>query len=37
MNWIMPVRFASDRLTVDWLTDGVAQITISVTTLEHEA
>lgn len=37
MNWIMPVRFASDRLTVNWLTDGVAQITISVMTLEHEA
>lgn len=37
MNWIMPVRFASDRLTISWLTDGVAEITITVTTLEGEA
>lgn len=37
MNWIMPVRFASDRLTIGWLTDGVAEITITITTLEAEA
>lgn len=37
MNWIMPVRFASDRLTVSWLTDAVAEITLTVTTLEGEA
>lgn len=37
MNWIMPVRLASDRLTIDWLTDGVAEVTLTTMVLEGEA
>lgn len=35
MYWVLPVRMASDRLTISWLTTGVAEVSLSVTTLEE--
>lgn len=32
--WLNVCRFASDTLTVEWLTDGVATITVNIQTLE---
>lgn len=32
--WLNVCRFASDALTVEWLTDGVATITVNIQTLE---
>ena len=36
VSWINRVRFESDQLTVDWRTDGVAETTLTVRTLEDE-
>lgn len=35
ISWMALSRFASDTLTVEWLTDGVAQFVVSVTSLEY--
>lgn len=36
MSWMLLSRFASDALTVEWVTDGVAQAVISITSLEYQ-
>lgn len=35
MVWVGMHRFASDRLTISWRSDGVAEINVSVTSLEE--
>lgn len=35
MNWIAPVRLASDRLTIEWMTTGVAEVSLVLSTLEE--
>lgn len=34
ISWMFVCRFASDTLTVQWITDGVAQILLNLVTLE---
>lgn len=33
--WVCPVRFASDRLTIEWRVDGIAEIEVNLSTLEE--
>lgn len=35
ISWCLNTRFASDKLVVDWLTDGVAQFSMSFQSLEN--
>lgn len=35
MVWIAPVRLASDLLTIEWVTGGVAEVNLVVSTLEE--
>jgi len=36
INWLVPTRFASDRLTVEWLTDTVARVDATFVSLEED-
>lgn len=36
ISWMLLSRFASDSLTVEWVSDGVAQTTIAITSLEYQ-
>lgn len=35
ISWVLVVRFASDRLDIDWVTDAVAQFSLSFQVLEN--